>query len=397
MSTRIARARTGASERRTIAAVTTARSDYGILRPVLRAIAADPALRLQLVVGGAHLDPRYGETVTDIEADGFAIEARVPVALDSDASDAVATATAAALTGFTRALRTLAPDLLLLLGDRFETHAAAFAALPLGIPVAHIGGGESTEGAIDDALRHSITKLSHVHFVSTETYRRRLVRMGEEPWRVRRTGSPALDTLRDTTVLSREKLATEIGIPLDPSPLLVTFHPVTLELDRSGAHLVALLEAVDKVRRPAVFTYPGADPGSRAVIEEIERYADTRPDVFVCRHLGTRWYVSLMRHAAAMVGNSSSGIMEAPSLKLPVVNVGSRQAGRVRGANVIDVAPTRDAIVRGIRRALSPSFRAGLRASGNPYGDGRAAARIVPTLGTVPLGEALLRKRFHDG
>jgi len=335
--------------------------------------------------------------VREIEADGFAVDARVPIALASDRAAAVAAATASALVGFTEALTRLAPDVVLLLGDRFEMHAAALAALPLGIPVAHIGGGESTEGAIDDALRHSITKLSHLHFVSTARSRRRLVRMGEEPRRVILTGSPALDNLGELTVLSRAELAAETGLSLEPAPLVVTFHPVTLEMATSAGQLAVLLEALDKVKCPVVFTYPGADAGSRAVTEEIERYAETRPDVRVCRHLGTRRYFSLMTHAAAMVGNSSSGIMEAPSFGLPVVNVGSRQGGRVRGANVIDVPPTRDAIVRGIRRALSPAFRRRLRAGKNPYGDGRAAARIVRALRTVTLGETLVRKRFHDG
>ena len=286
-------------------------------------------------------------------------------------------------------------DMLLVLGDRFEMHSAVVAALPLKIPVAHIHGGELSEGAIDDALRHSITKMSHLHFVATETYRNRVIQMGEEPWRVVISGAPALDNLKTIELPTRAQLSKGYGLREEESFLLVTYHPVTLEHEQTEAQMTALLQALGELDMAVVFTYPNADTGNRAIIQLIGEYvaSNSRARTFV--NLGTRGYFSMMKHATAMVGNSSSGIIEAASFKLPVVNIGNRQRGRLRAANVIDVGYSRREIAAGIRQALAPDFRARLDDLVNPYGDGHAAERIVETLRAVELNDKLLLKHFH--
>jgi len=370
-----------------VAVVTVGRSDYGILRPVLAAIEADPALELFLVVAAAHLRASYGLTVSEIEADGFAIGARIDMLTDDDSPTAVAASFGRGVPMFADAYEASGADLLLLLGDRYETLAAAVAAVPLRLPIAHIHGGETTEGALDDALRHAITMLSHLHFAATEEYAARIVAMGEEAWRVTVSGAPALDNLA---------LLPEIGpAPDEPeSFLLATWHPVTLEPERGEEQLEAVLGALADVGLPVVFTHPNADPGRAYILRAVERFAAERDDVQVISSLGTEKYFRLMARDSAMVGNSSSGIIEAASFELPVVNVGSRQRGRSHGVNVLDVPPERQAVAAAIRRAVTPEFRAGLRGLPNPYGDGRASERIAEVLRTASPADELLVKRL---
>jgi UDP-hydrolysing UDP-N-acetyl-D-glucosamine 2-epimerase len=381
---------------RTIGVVTVARSDYGLYLPVLRRIQAEPDLRLHLIVAGTHLSPDFGLTVREIERGGFPIGDRVEMMLSSDTPEGVAKSMGLGTIGFAQAYARSRPDILLVLGDRFEMHAAVVAALPFGIPVAHIHGGELTLGAMDDALRHSITKMSHLHFVATEDYARRVIQMGEEPWRVTVSGSPGLDGLLSTRLFSREELERRYRLDLSAPFLLVTYHPVTLEIEQLETQMNELLAALDEVGMTTVFTYPNADTRSRLVIQMTREYAAARPHVQVVVNLGTPGYVSAMRFAAAMVGNSSSGIIEAASFQLPVVNIGSRQQGRARGKNVIDVGYGREEIAAGIRQALSPEFRASLVGLVNLYGDGHAAERIVRRLKEVELDDRLFRKRFYE-
>jgi UDP-N-acetylglucosamine 2-epimerase (non-hydrolysing)/GDP/UDP-N,N'-diacetylbacillosamine 2-epimerase (hydrolysing) len=381
---------------RAIGVVTVARSDYGIYRPILRRAQADPDLAVYLFVAGMHLSPDYGLTVRDIERDGFDIRERVEMLLASTSPEAVAKAMGLGTIGFAQAFARSRPDLLLVLGDRFEMHAAALAALPFTIPVAHIHGGEITEGAIDDALRHSMTKMSHLHFVAAEAYARRLRQMGEEPWRITVSGAPGLDNLRDTPLQSRAELAREFGLDLPGPFLLVTYHPVTLEYQDTAAQVTELLAALDAVDLPVVFTAPNADTHGRVIAGMLHDYAAARPRAYLVDSLGTQGYFSLMSHAAAMAGNSSSGIIEAASFALPVVNVGTRQRGRLRAANVIATGYGRDEIRAALERALSPAFRAGLAGLANPYGDGHASERIVARLKEVALDRALLHKQFCE-
>lgn len=381
---------------RTIGVVTVARSDYGIYLPVLRRIQADPDLRLRLYVGGMHLSPEFGLTVHQIERDGFEIVARVEMLLSSDSPEGIAKSTGLGVIGFAQALAAMPCDLLLVLGDRFDTFAAVVAALPFNLPIVHLHGGELTTGAIDDAIRHAITKMSHLHFVATQEYARRVIQMGEAPWRVTVSGAPALDNLHQIAFLSRDELANRYSFDLRPPFLLITYHSVTRIYEQTGAQMRALLTALDAVDARLVFTYPNADTSGRIIIAMIEQFVKARPHAQLAINLGTTGYFSMMRHAAAMVGNSSSGIIEAASFSLPVVNVGNRQDGRLRGSNVIDVDATETDITTGIRRALSPEFRASLTELVNPYGDGHAAERIVARLKTVELTSDLLIKRFED-
>ena len=381
---------------RIIGVVTVARSDYGHIVPLLEALRDIPGIALQLYVAGAHLSPRFGRTVEAIEADGWPIAERIETIGASDSAADVAAGAGAGVAGFARAFARRRPDLTVLLGDRVEMLAAVVAALPLAIPVAHLHGGEFTVGAIDEQARHAITKLSHLHFPAAEAYARRIRQMGEEPWRVHCSGAPGLDRFARLAAVPRAELARRIGLPLRRPTLLVTFHSVTLEPGEAGAHSAELAAALEMVDGDVVITYPGADAAYDAVIRRLEALAATRPGTRMIPALGEDSYGALLREADVMVGNSSSGLIEAPSFGLPVVNVGIRQQGRLRAANVIDVGCGREEIAAGIRRALAPGFRESLRGLVNPYGDGHAAPRIAEVLGSVELGPRLIRKRFVD-
>ncbi len=380
---------------RRIGVVTGARSDYGLLRPVMRAIGADPDLALVTFATGMHLSRELGYTVEEIEADGFAIDERVDMLAGGDAPADTARSMARGTAGFADVYERNRPDLLLFLGDRFEVHAAVVAAVPFRIPLAHIHGGEITLGAIDDTWRHSLSKMSHLHFAANELCAQRLRDLGEEPWRIHVSGAPGLDSVRQVPLMPRDALAAALDLDLTEPPLLCTFHPVTA--GETDTELAALLEALDAHGGPIVMTYPNADAGGQRVIRDIEAFARTRPRVRLFVNLGTERYLSLMACAAAVVGNSSSGIIEAASFELPVVNVGSRQDGRMRGRNVLDAPGDAAAIAAALATATSPSFRASLAGLDNPYGDGRAAERITAVIRDTPLSERLLRKQLVTG
>lgn len=388
------------SEPLKIAVVTGTRAEYGIFRPLLEGLDADPAFELVLLVTGTHLSERFGNTVTEIERDGHEIAARIPLPLDDDSEAGVTRAAAAALAGFGEALARVRPDVLVVLGDRFEALAAATAALLARVPVAHLHGGELTEGAIDDAIRHSITKMSWWHFTSAEEYRSRVIQLGEDPARVFATGALGVDNALRLPLLSRAELEADLGPVFGSRTALVTFHPVTLESGTAAAHMQALLDALDRFDDlSVVFTAPNADPGNRAIAELIERYVTEsggKAHSFVS--LGSLRYLSLLAQADVCVGNSSSGIIEAPSLGTPTVDVGDRQTGRVRGPSVIHCEPTPDAIEQAVARALSPELAAIAERRENPYGDGHAAERILEVLRGVARDgvPAELKKRFYD-
>lgn len=381
---------------RSIGVVTVARSDYGIYLPILRRIQADPELQLHLIVSGAHLVSAFGHTVAEIQADGFYIGERVEMLLASDSPEGIAKSMGMGVIGFAQAFARLQPDILMVLGDRFEMHAAALAALPFNIPIVHIHGGELTEGAMDDALRHSLTKLSHLHFASTPEYGRRVVQLGEEPWRVIVSGAPSLDNLHAMKFPTREQLEEQFKFKLQPAPLLVTFHPVTLESDQTESQISELMAALTEVDMPVIFTMPNADTQNSIIRQYIDGFVSAHLSAWCVENFGTKNYFGLMQYAAGMVGNSSSGIIEAPSFGLPVVNIGTRQAGRVRANNVIDVGYTCSEIVAGIQSAITPDFREALSQCLNPYGDGHAAEHIVDRLKAVELDDRLIRKVFHD-
>lgn len=379
---------------RAICVVTGGRAEYGLLQPVMEEIRAAPDLRLQLIVTGSHLESRFGMTVAQIEADGFAVDARVPLGLEHDAPADVVRAMARGLTGVSDALERLQPEVMLVLGDRYEILAAVQAALVHGVPVAHIAGGDVTEGAFDESIRHALTKLSHLHLTTTADAAARVARMGEEPWRVHVVGSPGLDQLRRLELLNGPALEAALGAPLGERNLLVTHHPVTLEPDRGLAGFGALLAGLDALPCEVVkwVTRPNADPGGAAVEAALDRWAAGREDVHVFASLGQLRYLSLMAKVDAVVGNSSSGLYEAPSLGVPTVNVGDRQKGRLAAESVIHSPAEPRAIAAAIRRAFD------LNCSGvvNPYGDGDSARRIVEVLRAAPDRQTLLTKRFHE-
>lgn len=379
-----------------IAIVTSARADYGIYLPLLRVLEAAVDFDLSLFVTGMHLCPEFGMTIETIEEDGYHIAERVDCLLSSDSPEGVALSTGLGVQGFGRAFQRTRPDLLVVLGDRFEMHAAALAALPFNIPIVHIHGGELTRGAIDESLRHSLTKLSHLHFVTTEEYRQRVIQLGEEPWRVTTCGAPSLDNLQQLSFLTAEQINNQFGALPTAETLLVTYHPVTLEYSQAEAQINALLGVLEKTGRPLLFTLGNADTSGRLLNQKVQNFVQRCPQAGMVENLGTRGYFSVMKIVAAMVGNSSSGIIEAASFDLPVVNVGIRQQGRVRGKNVIDTGSKTEEILAGIKQAVDPEFRAGLRGMINPYGCGQAAESIVEKLRRVELGSGLILKSFHD-
>ena len=323
---------------RRIGVVTTSRADYGILRPLLRRITADDELELVLVVSGSHLGRRHG-SIREIEADGVPVAAEVPL-FEEESDDPVAFAAGVGrgAGGFARALADLEPEVVLVVGDRLELLGVAAAALPLRIPIAHVHGGERTHGAFDDLVRHSLTKLSHLHFASAEAHARRIVQMGEEPWRVVVSGAPALDAIAETPEIARDELERGVGMELDGRTLIATYHPSTVGDEDPGTACRALLGAIERSGLPTVFTAPNLDPGGAAVAELLDRYVSTHENARLVPSLGAETYYALLRASIAMVGNSSSGLIEAPTFRLPVVNVGARQEGRLRAANVIDAA-----------------------------------------------------------
>jgi UDP-N-acetylglucosamine 2-epimerase (non-hydrolysing)/GDP/UDP-N,N'-diacetylbacillosamine 2-epimerase (hydrolysing) len=381
---------------RKVCVVTGSRADYGLLYWVMKEIDRHPALELQVAATGMHFSARHGETWRVIEEDGFRINERVDTAQVDDSLLEVTRAVGRGVIGFAAAFERLDPDIVLILGDRFEIFAAAQAALLESRPLAHIAGGDVTEGALDDALRHAMTKIAHLHFVTNTQAEARVRQLGEDPARIFNTGSPGIDTIRRARLLTRAELEAALQVKLQPRLLLVTFHPATLETERPEAQFGALLEALDEIRSrqpmSLVFTMPNADPGNESIAALIRAYVARHDHAHAFVSLGQQKYLSLMREAAAVVGNSSSGLYEAPSFKVPTVNIGERQKGRPQASSVLNCAPRRQDIAAAIRRALEMDCAATV----NPYGDGDSAKRIVGHLAALPDPRALLRKRFVD-
>jgi UDP-N-acetylglucosamine 2-epimerase (non-hydrolysing)/GDP/UDP-N,N'-diacetylbacillosamine 2-epimerase (hydrolysing) len=377
--------------KRTIAVVTSSRADYSHLYWPLKDLAAHPEVDLKLIVLAAHLSPAFGNTVQEIEQDGFTIASRIECLLNSDTDIGMAKTLGLAVLGLTDTLAQMRPDLLLLIADRYEMLAPASVALTLRIPVAHIEGGEVSEGAIDDAVRNALTKMAHIHFTSTEAARSRVISMGEEPWRVHRAGAPSLDHITRSQLLTRSELQHTLNIDLKHFPTVVAYHPVTL-LENTTAEADALFAALAQIRGQILFCYPNADAGSHQLMRRTREFLQQHPDAHVFVNLGAVTYWSLLKQAGLLLGNSSSGIMEAASFALPVVNIGLRQHGRERARNILDAEPAVASILDKVAIAQSKKFRESLQGMANPYGDGQAAKRIVDVLTSVPL-DGLLRKR----
>lgn len=373
--------------KRKICVVTGTRAEYGLLYWLLREVADDPELHLQILVTGMHLSPEFGLTYRQIEADGFRIDSKVEMLLSSDSAAGIAKSMGIGIIGSADALAKLRPDVLVVLGDRFEVFAVAQAALVAKIPIAHIHGGEATEGAIDEAIRHAITKMAYLHFVAAEGYRKKVVQLGENPDRVYNFGAPGLDYLEHIVWLERSELEEYLGIALKKPVFLVTYHPATLGDADPSAAMNELLVALERFPQATIiFTYPNSDTGGRALITLLENWVlknQNRARAFVS--LGQQRYLSLMREADVLIGNSSSGLIEAPALRRISVNIGDRQKGRLKSRSIIDAAENRNAIAVGIDKALSFEFRAGLETTASLYGSGNVSRRIKDVLKSVRL------------
>lgn len=379
-----------------ICIVTGSRAEYGLLRWVMKGIQQSDNLKLQLIVTGMHLSNEFGSTYQEIEADGFQIDAKIEMLLSSDSPQGIAKSIGLATIGFADALENLKPDWLLLLGDRFELLAAASAALIAGIPIAHIHGGERTEGAFDEAIRHSITKMSYLHFVAAEEYRKRIIQLGEEPHRVFLVGGLGLDNISKLKLLERDVLETVLDIKFGEKNLLITYHPVTLEAGSATYHIEELLAALDKFDDTnLIFTMPNADVQGQVIGKMIKEFVKKRPNAKVYTSLGSLLYLSLIQCVDAVVGNSSSGLIEVPSLKKTTINIGDRQRGRLRASSIIDCEPTQLGIIAAINKAYSQDFKATLNNVKNPYGDGGASDKIVNILGCA-TSKTYIKKSFHD-
>lgn len=378
---------------RRICVVTGSRAEYGLLYWILHDLRNEPSVTLQLVVTGMHLAPEFGLTVREIESDGFTISRRVEMLLSSDTPGAIAKSMGVGVMGMSDAFEQLQPEIVVLLGDRFEILAAALACMAHNIPIAHIAGGDTTEGAFDESIRHAITKMSQVHFVTNELSARRVRQLGEDPRQIHVVGSPGLDHLRRRPLLERAALEESLQAKLGPRNLLVTFHPVTLEAGDAGQQFTELLAALDELDEDIHlwFTRPNADTGGRTIAAALDAWAASRARVRVYTSLGSLRYLSLLSQVDAIVGNSSSALYEAPSLHTPAVNIGDRQRGRLAASSVVHCPPRRAAISAAIQRALALDCSDVV----NPYGDGHSAQRIVKALIELPEPAGLLKKTFH--
>lgn len=381
---------------RKICVITATRAEYGLLYWLLKTLQAAPDIHLQIVATGTHLSKVHGQTIRDIESDGFVVDARIPMLLEDDGPSGVTKSLALATMGFADSFASLTPDIVVLLGDRYELLAAAQAAMIARIPIAHIHGGEATEGLIDEAIRHSITKMAHLHFVAAPQFANRVIQLGEAPERVWTVGATGLDNIARLRLLGKSEIESIIGMSLRQPSLLVTYHPVTLESTDPGQSMRELLTALDSVQGSIVITGVNADTGGRSMRAVAETFAMQRPEsVRLVESLGALRYLSLMSHVDLVVGNSSSGLLEAPAMGKPTLDIGNRQKGRLRAPSVIHCDATPNAIVLGLKQALAPSHAALSALKSTPYGSPGAADRIASVLTTHPL-DGLIVKRFHD-
>jgi GDP/UDP-N,N'-diacetylbacillosamine 2-epimerase (hydrolysing) len=382
--------------KRKIAVVSSSRADYGLLRWVMQGLKDDPKIELQIIVTGMHLSPLYGDTYKAIEDDGFRIDEKVEILSASNSMIGASDAMALAISGVTNSLNRLKPDLVVLLGDRYEIFACAAAALVCRIPVAHINGGEVTAGAFDEAFRHSITKMSHLHFVATSEYESRVVQLGEDPKRVFLVGGTGIDNVKRLNLLSREDLEFSLGLEFGMKSLLITFHPATLSSEtpeRQMEELLAALSALTETR--LIFTMPNADPGSQKIAELIHDFVKKHRNANAFNSLGQLKYLSCLAQVDGVIGNSSSGLMEVPSFRKGTINIGRRQSGRIQASSVINCEPKEVEIRKSIDRLYSAEFQSLLRSTINPYGEGGASNEIVKILAHFPL-EGIIEKTFYD-
>ncbi len=385
------------SEKRKILVITGTRAEYGLMRWIIQYLHDDSDLELQIVATGMHLSPEFGLTFKTIIEDGFVINKKVEMLLSSDTSIGLSKSMGLGMISFAEVYNDLNPDIILVLGDRFEIFAAVASAMVSRVPVAHIHGGEATEGLIDEPIRHSITKMSHIHFTATEAYRNRVIQLGEQPDKVIYTGTPGLDNISKLKLYNKDEFEKSINFEIGDKCFLVTFHPVTLESGTSAYQFHELLKAIEEFKDfKVIFTLPNADTDGRIVIEKIQRYVSLNSKKAIAfTSLGQIRYLSALKHVSMVIGNSSSGLTEVPSFKIPTINIGDRQKGRIKAQSVIDCLPLKEEIVKSISLGLSSEFQEKLLSITNPYGSGGASKKIVEILKTIDL-KNLLKKKFYN-
>lgn len=381
-----------------VCVVTGTRADYGLLKPLMQRITSLKELQLQLIATGMHLSPEFGLTYQEINEDGYRIDEKIEILLSSDTPIGISKSMGLTLISFSEAYERLRPDLIIVLGDRYEIFAAVSAAWIAKIPVVHLHGGETTEGALDEAFRHSITKMSYLHFTSTEEYRRKVIQLGEHPDRVFNVGAMGIENIKILKLLSKEELEKEIGFKFGKRTILVTFHPVTLEGNTSREQFQNVLKAFDEIDNlKIIFTKTNSDTDGRIINKMIDEYMrKNKEKVVAFTSMGQIRYLSTMQYVDAVVGNSSSGIIEAPIFKVPTVNIGDRQKGRIQADTVINCKPIKNDIIVSLDKALSDDFKEKIRYAQNPYGDGKVSAKIISVI-TECLSKNLdLKKEFYS-
>lgn len=381
---------------RKICVITGSRAEYGLLRWVMQGIKDDKTLKIQIIATGMHLSRKFGLTYREIEKDGFRIDSKVKMLTGSDTPVGIAKSMGRGLIGFADALDKLKPNLIVVLGDRYEIFSAVSAALVARVPVAHLHGGEATEGLIDEAIRHSITKMSHLHFVAAETYRQRVIQLGEEPHRVFLVGGLGVDNIKHMQLFDRKTLEASINFKLGSKNLLITFHPVTLEAATAESQMEELLAALETLKDTnLIFTMPNADTDGQRLAKKIQTFVGQHRNARAYKSLGQLRYLSCIAHVDGVVGNSSSGLLEVPSFRKGTVNIGDRQLGRLQAGSVINCAPTRASITAALKKLYSVEFKNKLAHVKNPYGDGGASKKIVSIIKTTSLN-GLIKKRFFE-
>lgn len=379
-----------------IAVVTGTRAEFGLLCPLLDEIQKEKEMQLQLIVSAMHLSPEFGYTVEEIENKGYYIDKKVECLLSSDTAVGITKSVGLAMIGFADALNELAPDLLIILGDRTEMLAPATAAMVANIPIAHIHGGETTEGAYDESIRHAITKMSYLHFASTETYRKRIIQLGEQPDRVFNVGAIGLDSIKNLVLLNKEKFEKSVDFKLGKNNILITFHPVTLESQSAQEQFKAILDVLYSLKDTHfIFTHANSDKNGRVINQMIEQFVNENQDRAVAfKSLGQLRYLSALKYMDVILGNSSSGIMEVPFFKIPTINIGDRQKGRILSESVIQAEPTVESITLAHEKAFDISFRTKIKSQNQLYGSGNAVEKIMNVLRHHKVNN--LKKSFYD-
>lgn len=378
--------------------LTATRAEYGLLKPLILALKKEDLFDVDIVATGMHLSPEYGLTYQEIEQNGIEIAEKIPLQMDSDTAEGISQTMASALSGFGTYFQNHKPDILIVLGDRYETIAVCLAATNARIPIAHLYGGETTEGAADEAYRHAITKMSYLHFTSTEAYRSRVIQLGESPERVFAVGALGIENILSVPLMSLLELEENLSFQLGETYAVVTFHPVTLEISTAEEQIEALLSAIETFPEMRfIFTKANADADSRIINQKIDQFVLKRSNCLAITSLGMRRYLSAVKHSAVVIGNSSSGLIEVPSLNVPTVNIGDRQKGRLQADSIINCPPNSDEIIKAIQESLTDEFKQKAKATVNPYGDGNTSAKIVVALKEYMIdGKMNLKKKFYD-